>query len=74
MHWKVFFCEASKRARGAHSLYCGHSNRSLMYDFLAQSKDNKQEVFECPTNAGNGNFADPVSCRRFYQVKFVTFS
>lgn len=40
----------------------------------AQSKD-KQEDFECPTNAGNGNYADPVTCRRFYQVsvslKFV---
>lgn len=31
----------------------------------AQSKD--KEEFECPTNDGNGNFADPVTCRRFYQ-------
>lgn len=36
---------------------------------VAQSKDSKdKEEFECPTNTGNGNFADPVTCRRFYQV------
>jgi len=34
----------------------------------AQSKDKEKEEFECPANAGNGNFADPVTCRRFYQV------
>lgn len=33
----------------------------------AQSKDKDKEEFECPPNAGNGNFADPVTCRRFYQ-------
>lgn len=38
----------------------------------AQSKGDKdKEEFECPPNAGNGNFADPVSCRRFYQVRFI---
>lgn len=24
--------------------------------------------FKCPTDYGNGNFADPATCRRFYQV------
>jgi hypothetical protein len=38
----------------------------LYHHQLAQSKD--KEEFECPTNVGNGNFADPVTCRRFYQV------
>lgn len=24
--------------------------------------------FKCPSGYGNGNFADPATCRRFYQV------
>lgn len=28
----------------------------------------KREEFTCPFGYGNGNFADPVTCRRFYQV------
>lgn len=36
----------------------------------AQSKDKDKEEFECPPNVGNGNFADPVTCRRFYQVSY----
>lgn len=41
----------------------------FFYSHTAQSKDSKdKEEFECPTNWGNGNFADPVTCRRFYQV------
>lgn len=32
----------------------------------AQSKD--KEDFECPNGVGNGDFADPTQCRRFYQV------
>lgn len=27
-----------------------------------------KEEFKCPVGYGNGNFADPVTCRRFYQV------
>lgn len=26
--------------------------------------------FKCPSGYGNGNFADPATCRRFYQVSF----
>lgn len=28
----------------------------------------KREEFTCPSGYGNGNYADPVTCRRFYQV------
>lgn len=31
----------------------------------------KREEFACPAGYGNGNFADPVTCRRFYQVSLV---
>lgn len=42
---------------------------SVILSYAAQSKDGKEkEEYECPTNVGNGNFADPVTCRRFYQV------
>ena len=35
---------------------------------IAQSKDkDDKKEFECPENGGNGNFADPATCRRFYQ-------
>lgn len=30
------------------------------------------EPFTCPEVGGNGNYADPATCRRFYQV-FLTF-
>lgn len=33
--------------------------------------DVKREEFICPTGFGNGNFADPVTCRRFYQVCYI---
>ncbi|XP_046664819.1 chitin deacetylase 1 [Homalodisca vitripennis] len=33
-----------------------------------RSDDKKEEVeFVCPEGQGNGNFADPATCRRFYQ-------
>lgn len=35
-------------------------------------EEKKQEEFECPQGAGNGNFADPATCRRFYQVNRYT--
>lgn len=28
--------------------------------------------FKCPSGYGNGNFADPVTCRRFYQVNYTS--
>lgn len=31
-------------------------------------EDKKQEEFTCPEATGSGNFADPATCRRFYQV------
>lgn len=31
------------------------------------SDDKKGETFKCPHSTGNGNYADPVTCKRFYQ-------
>lgn len=31
-------------------------------------EEKKDEQFKCPEGQGNGNFADPATCRRFYQV------
>jgi hypothetical protein len=28
-----------------------------------------EKEYECPEGEGNGNFADPATCRRFYQVR-----
>jgi len=33
--------------------------------------DKKDEEFKCPEGQGNGNFADPATCRRFYQVIYT---
>ncbi|OXU24113.1 hypothetical protein TSAR_010127 [Trichomalopsis sarcophagae] len=33
----------------------------------SQSQQKKDEEFKCPEGQGNGNFADPATCRRFYQ-------
>ncbi|XP_018352051.1 PREDICTED: uncharacterized protein LOC108754324 [Trachymyrmex septentrionalis] len=32
-----------------------------------KDEDKKDEEFRCPEGQGNGNFADPATCRRFYQ-------
>lgn len=32
------------------------------------SATTEKEIFKCPAGFGNGNFADPSTCRRFYQV------
>lgn len=34
--------------------------------FSAQKSD-----YVCPEGYGNGNFADPATCRRFYQVSTI---
>lgn len=31
----------------------------------------EREAFKCPVGYGNGNFADPATCRKFYQVRFA---
>lgn len=36
-----------------------------------KDEDKKDEEFRCPEGQGNGNFADPATCRRFYQVIHV---
>lgn len=35
----------------------------------SKSEENKKEEFTCPEGQGNGNFADPATCRRFYQAR-----
>ncbi|CAK9825020.1 Chitin deacetylase 1 [Anthophora retusa] len=32
-----------------------------------KDEERKDEEFKCPEGQGNGNFADPATCRRFYQ-------
>lgn len=32
-------------------------------------RETANEDFICPEGQGNGNFADPASCKRFYQVR-----
>ena len=38
-----------------------------LFPTAQQNKEEKE--FKCPVEQGNGNFADPVTCRRFYQVR-----
>jgi hypothetical protein len=38
----------------------------------SQQKKPDEKEFTCPEGAGNGNFADPATCRRFYQVMLKT--
>lgn len=42
-----------------------------MFSGQKTAENSKKEEFVCPTGFGNGNFADPATCRRFYQVIFV---
>ncbi|TDG39021.1 hypothetical protein AWZ03_014557, partial [Drosophila navojoa] len=30
-------------------------------------QNKEKEEFQCPSHIANGNYADPVTCRRFYQ-------
>lgn len=39
-------------------------------DRKPKAEEKKSEEFLCPEGVGNGNFADPATCRRFYQVIF----
>lgn len=34
---------------------------------IKKVEDKKSEEFSCPEDLGNGNYADPATCRRFYQ-------
>ncbi|CAO1383423.1 unnamed protein product [Diamesa tonsa] len=34
---------------------------------ISAQKTPEREEYVCPTTTGNGNFADPATCRRFYQ-------
>lgn len=36
------------------------------------SATTERVAFKCPEGYGNGNFADPVTCRRFYQVNYTS--
>lgn len=39
--------------------------------FIAAQKT--PEEFKCPENDGNGNYADPATCRKFYQVWYSSY-
>lgn len=39
-----------------------------------KEEERKDEEFKCPEGQGNGNFADPATCRRFYQVNTLKFN
>lgn len=46
---------------------------AVTLSLLAGQKDTAaggdKEEFKCPGEAGTGSFADPKTCRRFYQVR-----
>lgn len=43
--------------------------------FLVICADAANETpFTCPEVGGNGNYADPATCRRFYQVFFTIYN
>lgn len=48
-------------------LVCGQKNAK-------KDEERKDEEFKCPEGQGNGNFADPATCRRFYQVNILKFN
>lgn len=42
---------------------------NLLFTVQSQKDKDAAEEFVCPEGTqGNGNFADPATCRRFYQV------
>nr|CAH7729243.1 unnamed protein product [Callosobruchus chinensis] len=41
--------------------------RSQNNDQRKSKEDNTKEEFVCPIATGNGNYADPATCKRFYQ-------
>lgn len=47
----------------------------LVNNFAGQkvSATTEKVEFKCPSGYGNGNFADPSTCRRFYQVSFLFY-
>lgn len=50
--------------------YICHFNRAFcQHLFAAQTKE--KEEFTCPSHIANGNYADPATCRRFYQVNSI---
>nr|CAD7588525.1 unnamed protein product [Timema genevievae] len=50
-------------------LWCAMYEGLGRHQVSSQQKKPDEKEFECPEGAGNGNFADPVTCRRFYQVQ-----
>nr|XP_022914544.1 uncharacterized protein LOC111425024 [Onthophagus taurus] len=40
---------------------------SVVHCQRKEPEKQEQKEFECPQGVGNGNFADPQTCRRFYQ-------
>jgi len=44
----------------------------MFFNLFLVLSENADETFVCPEVGGNGNYADPATCRRFYQVIFLT--
>lgn len=43
----------------------------MFYIFAVRCQSEKtkvEEEFQCPLATGSGNYADPATCKRFYQV------
>lgn len=45
-----------------------------MWKIFSVICETTEETFVCPEVGGNGNYADPATCRRFYQVFFFFFT
>jgi hypothetical protein len=40
-------------------------------DRFKRATEKTEPEYTCPEDGGNGNFADPATCRRFYQVTWI---
>lgn len=49
-------------------IYCATDLAVYGQKNAKKDDEKKDEEFTCPEGQGNGNFADPATCRRFYQV------
>lgn len=64
----IAFCSLlfpAQQQRSTTSAPGSNNNNNNNYPSQANAK---AEEFVCPAGFGNGNFADPATCRRFYQV------
>jgi len=43
----------------------------VSYKVRGQDNKGKNADYQCPEGLGQGNFADPATCRRFYQLQLL---